>query len=74
MSPALQRLGGLKVGEMPGSMKAFGIAGGIGSLFASHPPIEARIQALAKGAKVLPGRRFSARTSEGELKAWIDSL
>ena len=35
---------------------------------------QARIQALAKGAKVLPGRRFSARTSEGELKAWIDSL
>jgi heat shock protein HtpX len=47
MITALQRLGGLKVGEMPGSMKAFGIAGGIGSLFASHPPIEARIQALA---------------------------
>lgn len=46
MITALQRLGGLKVGEMPGSMKAFGIAGGIGSLFASHPPIEARIQAL----------------------------
>ena len=35
---------------------------------------QARIQALAKGAKVLPSRRFSARTSEGELKAWIDSL
>lgn len=46
MITALQRLGGLKVGAMPGSMKAFGIAGGIGSLFASHPPIEERIQAL----------------------------
>ena len=33
-----------------------------------------RIEALAKGAKVLRGRRFSARTSENELKAWIDSL
>ena len=33
-----------------------------------------RIEALAKGAKVLRGRRFSARTSENELKTWIDSL
>ena len=33
-----------------------------------------RIAALAKGAKVLSGKRFSARASERELKAWIDSL
>ncbi|MGN0854652.1 MAG: protease HtpX [Kiritimatiellia bacterium] len=46
MITALQRLGGLKVGAMPSSMKAFGIAGGIGSLFASHPRIEDRIKAL----------------------------
>ena len=33
-----------------------------------------RIEKLAKGAKVLPGKRFSARASESELKAWIDTL
>ena len=33
-----------------------------------------RIEALAKGARVLSGKRFSARASEGELKGWIDSL
>ncbi len=33
-----------------------------------------RITALAKDAKVLAGKRFSARASERELKAWIDSL
>ena len=33
-----------------------------------------RIEALAKGAKVLSGKRFSAHASERELKAWIDSL
>ena len=33
-----------------------------------------RIEALAKGARVLPGRRFSPRTGEGELKAWIAGL
>ena len=33
-----------------------------------------RIEALAKGAKVLSGKRFSAHASEWELKAWIESL
>ena len=33
-----------------------------------------RIEKLAAGAKVLSGRRFSARASESELKAWIASL
>ena len=33
-----------------------------------------RIEALAKGAKVLDGRRFSACASENELKTWIESL
>ncbi len=33
-----------------------------------------RIGKLAKGAKVLAGKRFSARASETELKGWIDSL
>ena len=35
---------------------------------------QGRIEKLAKGARVLPGRRFSARASESELKNWIDSL
>ena len=33
-----------------------------------------RIAALAKGAKVLRGKRFSARASENELKNWIAGL
>ncbi|MFP5440085.1 MAG: protease HtpX [Gammaproteobacteria bacterium] len=32
--------------HMPDSMRAFGIAGGIGKLFASHPPLDKRIEAL----------------------------
>ena len=35
---------------------------------------QGRIEKLAKGAKVLPGKRFSARASESELKAWLDTL
>ena len=35
---------------------------------------QARIEALAKGAKVLPGRRFKAGAGEKELKDWIASL
>jgi len=31
---------------LPSSMRAFGISGGMQSLFASHPPLAARIQAL----------------------------
>ena len=33
-----------------------------------------RIEKLAKGAKVLPGRRFNARASEEECGTWIRSL
>ena len=33
-----------------------------------------RIEKLAVSAKVLPGRRFTARTGEAELKSWIASL
>ena len=46
MVNALARLGGMTPGELPKSLAAFGIAGGIGQLFSTHPPIEARIAAL----------------------------
>jgi heat shock protein HtpX len=50
MIRALQRLQ-MESGQtsMPASMQAFGIAGGVGRLFASHPPLEERIQALRNG-------------------------
>ena len=35
---------------------------------------QGRIEKLAKGAKVLGGKRFSARADERELKAWVDGL
>jgi heat shock protein HtpX len=50
MVSALQRLAGMEPGELPRQISAFGIngggAGGLGMLFASHPPIEQRIAAL----------------------------
>lgn len=46
MINALARLGGLHPAELPKNMAAFGIAGGIGQLFSTHPPIEERIAAL----------------------------
>jgi heat shock protein HtpX len=53
MIHALMRLGGVESGALPQALAAFGIAGagGMMALFASHPPIEARIEALKK----LPG-------------------
>ncbi len=33
-----------------------------------------RVETLAKGAKVLRGRRFSARASESELKKWFETM
>lgn len=36
--------------SLPATMRAFGINGGIRNLFASHPPLEARIQALRNAA------------------------
>lgn len=48
MIAALQRLETMTPAELPGAVKGFGISGGIGSLFASHPSCEDRIAALRK--------------------------
>src|SRR5690625_93602 len=48
MIRALARLGNVEPGELPKNIEAAGISGGpsMAALFATHPPIEARIQAL----------------------------
>lgn len=48
MVRALARLGGVDAGQLPKTFEAAGISGGrgISAIFASHPPIEARIHAL----------------------------
>jgi heat shock protein HtpX len=51
MINALTRLGGLPPGDLPKSLSGFGITdkGGVAALFATHPPIAARIRALEVG-------------------------
>lgn len=46
MINALARLGGVQTAELPKGMAALGIAGSIGKLFSTHPPIEERIARL----------------------------
>ena len=48
MIAALRRLGNLQPGVLPDSIKAFGISGGMSSLFATHPALEDRIEALER--------------------------
>ena len=48
MMAALRRLGNLQPGVLPDSLKAFGISGKKSSLFATHPSLEDRIEALQK--------------------------
>ena len=51
MIAALERLQSASNPEaLPGGMSAFGIAGGLGHLLASHPPLEDRIAALRTAA------------------------
>jgi len=52
MIDALKRLGQREPAALPEQMAAFGIndKGGFMALFSSHPPIEARIEALEKRA------------------------
>ena len=46
MIAALRRLGNLQPGVLPDSIKAFGIAGSKTSIFATHPSLDDRINAL----------------------------
>ncbi len=54
MIRALARLGGLEPGELPKSFEASGISGkrAISAMFASHPPINARIHALQAAQRI----------------------
>ena len=58
MLHALARLGGLAPGELPKSMTGFGITdqSGLMALFATHPPIEARIRALQAAVAAGPAQ------------------
>jgi len=51
MISALKRLGSMEPGALPQAVQTMGIAGSVGALFASHPPIEQRIAALQSGQR-----------------------
>lgn len=54
MIAALERLkSGHEATTLPKQIAAFGISGGIGKLFASHPPLDDRINALRAGSTVV---------------------
>jgi heat shock protein HtpX len=53
MINALARLGGVTAGELPKTMQAMGIAGGLGKWFSTHPPIEERMAAWQRGCSGL---------------------
>lgn len=60
MASALRALGSYKDRsrtQAPSSISAFMISGGVGSLFASHPPLEKRIERLESGTMMDPGFR-----------------
>jgi heat shock protein HtpX len=46
MINALARLNSMQPGQLPNSVAAMGITGGLGKWFASHPPLEERIASL----------------------------
>jgi heat shock protein HtpX len=54
MIRALARLGGVEAGELPKTFEASGISGkrAISAMFASHPPIQARINALHAAQRI----------------------
>jgi heat shock protein HtpX len=67
MMNALSRLGGLAPGELPKTLAGFGITDkpGLAALFATHPPIEARIRALENRHEHAPSLNRSEMQNRG---------